>query len=98
MVIYVMLFYLISSIDIICMTYLLSPPPRPSVATYLLAEDGEAEEVTHHAQAGGEDGGHAGQPEQQRLQQHSVQHVNTKIMSTRIASDTRVVSFENCQK
>ena len=70
----------------------------PTVCCYLLAEYREAEEVTNHAQAGGEDGGHAGQPEQQRLQQHSVQHVNTKIMSTRIASDTRVISSENCQK
>ena len=78
-----------TTIDMIFMTYLyvlsLFTPPSDEccLVAHLLAEDGEAEEVAHHAQAGGEDGGHARHPEQQRLQHSTVCSVITRAVNER---------------
>ena len=65
------------------MSCLSSPLLLMNVVAHLLAEDGEAEEVAHHAQAGGEDGGHARHPEQQRLQHSTVCSVITRAVNER---------------
>ena len=59
------------------------PSDECCLVAHLLAEGGEAEEVAHHAQAGGEDGGHARHPEQQRLQHSTVCSVITRAVNER---------------